>query len=478
MSTSDPGAAGWAREQARQRLAQRWAEAVAGTSFVGYDGNDLVAFLGDLVDRLARLLTMVEEPDRAAARQIGVDMIAAHFTDTTTLARTLEILTAELPRWPAPAGLPPEVVSGRIAAVVGAVAAGYAAALRNRVLDEQEQIRRAAVQAYRLSEQRVAAGEARFRTVFTEAAVGIGIGDLAGNIWQVNPALMKMFGYTAEEFTRRNVAQMMHPDDAPDIWPAYAELAAGRRDYFRVEKRFFRADGAVIWTQLSVSLVRDEYGAPAYQVAMLHDVTEQQRLRQSLEHMAYHDPLTGLANRARLAQRLAELFDAPCGAARVGMCFLDLDGFKTINDRLGHDCGDQLLVAVADRLQQCCRPHMVARMGGDEFVVLVADTAGIGQVVTLARRILADMAAPIDLGHHQVSLTTSIGIVEHRLTDTSPDKLLAAADQTLYRAKAHGRARYAVYDDQRPGTDIIAAAPATPTTAADNEVPTGTTNPR
>ena len=149
-----------------------------------------------------------------------------------------------------------EAVGARVAGVVGAVAAGYAAALRDRALDEQEQIRRAAVEAYWLSEQRVAAGEARFRTVFTEAAVGIGIGDLAGNIQEVNPALMKMFGYTAEEFTRRNVAQMMHPDDAPDVWPAYQELVSGRRDHFRVEKRFFRADARVIWTQLSVSLVR------------------------------------------------------------------------------------------------------------------------------------------------------------------------------------------------------------------------------
>lgn len=203
----------------------------------------------------------------------------------------------------------------------------------------------------------------------------------------------------------------------------------------------------MIWTQLSVSLVRDEHGAPAYQVAMLQDITEQQRLRQTLEHMAYHDPLTGLANRARLGQQLAELFDTPTGATRVGLCFMDLDGFKTINDGLGHDCGDQLLIAVAQRLCACCRPHLVARIGGDEFVVLVVGTTGIDQVVTLAQQILIDIAAPIDLGHQQVSITTSIGIVEQPLAGSGPAQLLAAADKTLYRAKAEGKARYAIFDN-------------------------------
>lgn len=192
--------------------------------------------------------------------------------------------------------------------------------------------------------------------------------------------------------------------------------------------------------------------------------------------MAYHDPLTGLPNRARLAQRLTELFDPRCGAARVGVCFLDLDGFKTINDSLGHEGGDQLLVAVAHRLEESCRPHMVARMGGDEFVVLVTDTTGIEQVVTLARRILADLAAPIDLGHQRVSVTTSIGIVEHTLGDSSPDKLLAAADQTLYRAKADGRARYAVFDDRRPRTEITEITEITAFTRA-TAVPTAIARP-
>ncbi|MGH3889290.1 MAG: putative bifunctional diguanylate cyclase/phosphodiesterase, partial [Pseudonocardiaceae bacterium] len=327
--------------------------------------------------------------------------------------------------------------------------------LRERSLDEQDAIYRAGLRARRQTEQALAASEAKFRAMFTEAGIGIGIGDLDGTITDANPALQRMFGYTLEEFTQLNVSEMVHPQDAPSVWETHRELVRGERDHFRVEKRFYRADRSEICIDLTVSLVRDEAGEAVYQVALLEDVSERHRLQAKLEYQAYHDPLTGLANRARVTERLAQVFAGPAGQRRVGLCFLDLDGFKMINDSLGHDVGDELLVAVASRLTRCCGAGpLVARMGGDEFVIIIEDTTGERDLAALAEKILAAMAEPIRVGDHELTVTTSIGVIERPVADTNPADLMQAADITLYRAKADGKARYAMFDQHRNDSEV------------------------
>jgi diguanylate cyclase (GGDEF)-like protein/PAS domain S-box-containing protein len=329
--------------------------------------------------------------------------------------------------------------------------------LRERSLDEQDAIYRAGLRARRQAEQALADSEAKFRTLFTEAAIGIGIGDLEGNITDANPALLRMFGYTLEEFTQINVVRaMVHPDDAASMWETYEELIRGERDHFRLEKRYYRRDGGEIWTDLTVSLVRDEAGAPAYQVALLEDVSERRRLQEKLEYQAYHDPLTALANRAMVTERLGQIFAGPAGQRRVGLCFLDLDGFKVVNDSLGHDVGDQLLKTVASRLTRCCGAgQLVARMGGDEFVIIVEDTAGDADMVALADKVLVAMAEPVRVDDHELNVTASIGVIERLVADTNPEDLFQAADITMYRAKAGGKARYAMYDQHRNDDEVV-----------------------
>lgn len=438
--------------RARHSFARTWAAAIAGTSYVPLGPEELTAYLLGLTDRLVDAL-MAPRYDPAPADRVGAGLAAAHFTDTETLSRSVAVLSEGLPEL---VGTPaPPDLAVRLGQMSGALAAGYAAALRELTLEEQEAIRCAMLVARRDAEQRLAASEARFRAMFTEAAIGIGIGDLAGNIQEVNPSLLRMFGYTAEQFTRLNVSDLVHPDDAPSVWPLYEQLVQGNRDHFRIEKRFFRSNGEIIWTHLTVSLVRDEAGAPAYQVAMLEDVTERQRLQSSLEYLAYHDPLTRLPNRALFSDRLAQVFAEPAADRRIGLCFLDLDGFKRVNDSQGHDVGDQLLVAVADRLARCCGPgHLVARMGGDEFVILVTDSTGVDAVVALADGIIAALVAPIRLGGQELTVTASIGIVEQPVAATDPADLMSAADITLYRAKSRGKGRYAVFDRGRTDNEI------------------------
>ncbi|MFZ0120449.1 MAG: EAL domain-containing protein [Pseudonocardiaceae bacterium] len=436
-----------------EAFAQRWTEAIVGTSYVSMGRRVLARHLLDLTYQLVEGFLAVEF-DPSVGREVGVAMVAGHFTGTETLRESLALIAEWLPGVLTSA--PPGVdVTGRVAQLVGSLAAGYASALRERSLDEQDAIYRAGLRARRQAEQALAASEAKFRAMFTEAKMGIGIGDLKGNITDANPALQQMFGYTHDEFTSLNVSSMVHPEDAASVWEVYGELVRGERDHFRMEKRFNRRDGGEIWTDLTVSLVRDEVGEPAYQVALLEDVSERRRLQERLEYQAYHDPLTALANRQMVTERLEEVFAGPADQRRVGLCFLDLDGFKVVNDSLGHDVGDQLLKAVASRLTRCCGPgELVARMGGDEFLIIVEDTAGEADMAVLADKILSALAAPVRVGDHALTVRTSIGVVERPVADTNPADLIQAADITMYQAKAGGKARYAMFDQNRNASEV------------------------
>jgi diguanylate cyclase (GGDEF)-like protein/PAS domain S-box-containing protein len=433
----------------REAFAREWAVAVAGTSCISMGPGNLIRHLLGLTDRLVAAL-LAPEFDPSSGYRIGADLVEAHFTGTETLAQTVTVISQRMPDLLGAQANQVPGFSTRLARLTGALAAGYASALRERTLDEQETIHLAGLVAHRQAEQALAASEARFRAMFTEAALGIAIGDLEGNIVEVNPALLRMFDYTLEEFGRRNVGEMVHPDDVASVCQGYEQLVRGERDHFRVEKRFFRSDGTEFWTHLTVSLVRDKAGTPVYQVALLEDVSERHRLQARLEHQAYHDPLTRLPNRALVSDRLTRVFAGSAGQRRIGLCYLDLDGFKMVNDSLGHDVGDQLLTAVACRLADCCGPgQLVARMGGDEFVILIEDSPGEDAVVALAEDILAALAAPIRLGDHELTVTASIGIVERPVTGTSPAELVQAADITLSWAKADGKSRYAMFDQRR-----------------------------
>ncbi|MGH3869661.1 MAG: diguanylate cyclase domain-containing protein [Pseudonocardiaceae bacterium] len=436
-----------------EAFARRWAEAIVGTSYVPIGRRVLATRLLELTQQLVEAALAVEF-DPSVGRQIGIDMVAAHFTGTETLNETLALIAEGLPGLLGSA--PPGVIVGnRVARLVAGMATGYAGAVRERSLDEQDAIYRAGLRARRQAEQALGDSEARFRAVFTKAPIGIGIFHLGGDVIDANPALLKMFGYTFEEFTQVNVVRsMIHPEDAPSMWETYGQLNRGERDHFRMEKRYYRSDGSEIWTDLTVSLVRDESGAPAYSVALLEDISDRHRLQDKLVYQAYHDPLTGLANRAMVYERLGQVFANPAGQRRVGLCFLDLDEFKVLNDSLGLDVGDQLLKIVASRLTHCCGAgQLVARMGGDKFMIMVEDSTGEGEVVALADAVLAEVARPVRIGDYELAVTTSIGIVERPVADTNPTDLIQAADITLYQAKTRGRARYAMFDVTAEGRE-------------------------
>jgi len=425
-------------------LSRRWAQAIGGTSYVPLNRRELRAYLDRLTSRLSAAIRS-RDLDLGAIREIGASMVASHFTEPATLERTLAVLGEEMNGSDAP------IVRERANPALAAFAAGYTDALRARTLAEQQGITVAAIQAQRGAEEAHRASESRFAALFADAAIGISIGTVQGQILEVNRAMCEMFGFTREEFIKHGVTEFMHPSDAEGTWDIYGELTSGARDHFRMEKPFSRSDGQMIWTDLVVSLLRDKDGAPKYMVAMMEDTTERHELHDRLRHQALHDPLTGLPNRTLFFERL----DLALRGERIGLCYLDLDGFKAFNDTLGHDAGDRLLKLIADRLTaRLGGRHLVARIGGDEFVVLVEDWSGPDTAVTAAQEALAAVREPLPLDARMVTVSASIGVVDMPAAQTTAAELMKAADTTLYRAKSEGRNRWALFDRSRHAQEI------------------------
>jgi diguanylate cyclase (GGDEF)-like protein/PAS domain S-box-containing protein len=306
----------------------------------------------------------------------------------------------------------------------------------------------------RLTEDALRVSDARFHAVFTQAEIGIALVDLDGLVLDANTALLGMLGYSLAELGGRAITDLVHPDDRARVGAVARELLAGRSEHVRLERRLVRGDGEVLWAQLSGMLVREQDGVPRFGVAMAEDVSDRRRLQYRLQHQALHDPLTQLPNRALFLDRLARIFDG--SAARVGLCYLDLDGFKVINDSLGHDVGDQLLVVVAQRLATCTRAEagLAARMGGDEFVLLIENCPGTEDAIAVADAALTALSEPVLIAGHELVVTASIGIVECAVADTTPAALMQAADITLYWAKGEGKGRWALYDAERNARQV------------------------
>ncbi|WP_327069843.1 EAL domain-containing protein [Kitasatospora sp. NBC_01250] len=416
---------------------EQWARLLNSSQGAAMHPGALNRLVAEVIELL--LDSQRAEPlDPGPAAEAGALLVESHFTDPELLAKAI-VLLADGQAHP------------RGAELSGAFAAGWAAALRERTLHEQEAIRLAADAARREAERALRESEARFRALFESAAIGIGIGDVEGTILAANKALQNLFGARPEDIQGRRVNDLVHPEDTPGVWEAYEELVSGKIEHFSIDKPYYRQDGEVIWTHLTVSLIRDDDGAPVYQVAMLEDITDRYRLQERLRHQATHDPLTGLPNRSAFFERLEALFDTPEPGARFGLCYVDLDGFKVVNDSLGHEMGDQLLAAVALRLEAALRPlgHLVARLGGDEFVVLLEDCRGEQEAVAAAKTVLAALAKPVPIDGHRLAIGASVGVLERPVAATTPMAAVRAADLTLYRAKEEGRGRWTLFDPQR-----------------------------
>jgi len=318
-------------------FARAWVKAVAGTSYVPMTRAELEGRLLGCTLRLANALT-TDQIDIREGYDIGAELVEIHLASPEAVGRTVEVIELRLLRdlglECGETGFVAADIRDRLARMLGTLATGYTRALRDRTLDEQETIRRAALIARDQAERALRVSEARFR------------------------------------------------------------------------------------------------------------------------FQATHDPLTGLPNRALFTERLSAMFGEPATDRRIGLCFVDLDGFKAINDSLGHHIGDQLLVAVAARLGERISQHLVARMGGDEFVVLIEDSTCVDDIVKVADAALAAIAEPVRINGHELCVSGSIGIVERAVEGTEPHDVMRAADITLHWAKSGGKGRWALFDPDRNARDV------------------------
>src|SRR5918994_2445180 len=292
-------------------------------------------------------------------------------------------------------------------------------------------------------EKRIIESEERFRSLVQNSSDIITILGADGTVLYVSPAVERVTGYRPEEQVGTNAFGSVHPDDREQALNTFAEVLKRPGLHPPLEFRVAHKDGSWRYLEHVVNNLLDD---PAVRGVVVNswDVTERKALVEQLSYQAFHDLLTGLPNRALFMDRLEHaLSRANRRGSNVAVLFTDLDNFKVINDSLGHKAGDQLLIAVAERLKACLRPEdTAARLGGDEFTILVEDVAGVGEAVQIAERIAEILQPPFALQDQEVFATVSTGIALNSTAQEQPADLLRHADLAMYRAKHRGKARY------------------------------------
>jgi diguanylate cyclase (GGDEF)-like protein/PAS domain S-box-containing protein len=316
-----------------------------------------------------------------------------------------------------------------------AVAIGLAAVYYRR-LERAAQARWAARQHLRLAS-----------SVFTHAQEAITITDLNGNIVSVNDAFSRITGYGAEEVLGRNPRMLSSGRQSPEF---YAQMWRTLQTQGHWEGEIWnrRKSGEVYAELISIFAVPGDDGTPQNYVATFQDITQQKNHQDQLEHVAHFDVLTGLPNRVLLADRLQQaLSHAQRRGTLMAVVFLDLDHFKDVNDAHGHAVGDQLLVALAQRLRDSLRDgDTLARVGGDEFVAVLADIPDVGECERVLERLLVAASQPVSLTGRLLQVSGSLGAALFPQDGSEADTLLRHADQAMYQAKQAGKRRYQLFD--------------------------------
>jgi diguanylate cyclase (GGDEF)-like protein/PAS domain S-box-containing protein len=299
----------------------------------------------------------------------------------------------------------------------------------------------------KLAEEALAATERQYRSVFDAATIGLMTVDLEGKVLEANSVVERVLAHPRGSLAGLSLTIDLEAGAETDRH--IEELAAGSKDRFELEHRLRAFDGSLIWCRTVMALVRDGAGRPDHLTAMVENIDGRKRAEADLVHRTIHDPLTMLPNREHFLERLAAArAERSIPNLDVGVVFVDLDNFKHVNDSLGHEVGNELLVAVAARLGAAVRPaDLVARFGGDEFLVLAERLSDAQDATKLAWRLAHSLRTPFSVGGTEISVTASFGVATSRDPDEADEDLVRKADAAMYTAKQRGSNRVAVFGE-------------------------------
>ena len=302
----------------------------------------------------------------------------------------------------------------------------------------------------RAAEEALRKSKERYKDILRQIEDGYFEVDLHGNFLFANGSMCRILGYPEEELLGANNRKFMDDETSRRVYEHFNRVYRTGEPISSFDWELVRGDGERRYAETSVSLIQDEGGEPVGFRGILRDVTERKLMEEEIAHQAFHDKLTGLPNRTLLQDRLGHALER-AGRRRdaAAVLFLDLDNFKYVNDSLGHEAGDALLIEVAARLKRCLRDgDTVARLGGDEFCVLLEDVEAPLDAILVAERIAEEFADPFALKEQEVFVSASLGISLGSSSEACrdlPEELLRDADAAMYAAKAKGKARYEVF---------------------------------
>ena len=291
--------------------------------------------------------------------------------------------------------------------------------------------------------------ESLLKNILDTSSVAIFLVDSGGYIIQANRRMAEMFGRPLDTLVGDKYIDLIHPSEREASGQKLHLLLTSESYSVNLDRFYRRADDTGFWGHLTGQSLYDANGEKLGFVGVIADIDERKRAETQLERMAHHDMLTGLANRALLADRLHQaMIHAQRRKRLLAVAYLDLDGFKAVNDNCGHAVGDQLLVVIAKRMKTALRENdTLARLGGDEFVSVLQDLPDIDCSVDLIDRLLAAVRQPVTIGDHVLQVSGSIGVTFFPQGESvDADQLLRQADQAMYQAKLAGKNRYQIFD--------------------------------
>lgn len=286
------------------------------------------------------------------------------------------------------------------------------------------------------TERALREAEERFRSAFDFAAIGMSMVSEDGRFIRVNRSLCRILGYVEAELLGMTFQEITHPEDLEKDLRYAHQVLAGEIDHYQMEKRYIHADGHYVWALLSVSSARDSESDRPMFISQIQDITDRKAAEEKLADLALQDPLTGLPNRRLLWDRIEHALDRTGRRAEsLAVLFVDLDDFKTVNDRFGHSVGDEVLRQTASRLTTVLRSgDTLARLGGDEFVIVCEDLLDGRVLDSIVTRIDKAMAPPMDIGPLRLTVSLSAGVALPE-PGAGVDDVVAQADRSMYRMK-------------------------------------------